>query len=383
MKILNKLLWQNNNIWQIVGAVIGSFMGLLLLLLSIQFYMDLKELTESEDQFVIINKEVSSFGAKAKFTPEEIQNIENQSFVNKVGQFSASNYRVSAGSAMLNFRTDLFFESVPDEFVDVQSEEFKWSEGDVVIPVVVARDYLALYNFGFAASQGLPKIPFESIQEVTLDVVIRGQGKSKNFKGRIVGFSDRINSIIVPQSFMEYSNRNFQDYEPKGSSRLIVLADNPFSDTFRNFMKDNGYELSSGRLIGGETAALIRTLIAVVAVIGFLIVLLSVFIFVLNFQLMVSKSSRDIRLMLQLGYKQNQIGQVLKKHLMSLFGMVMVLTILFYGIARFFIISFFTKQGMEFGFVHPIVLLAGILFAGLFVVINYKNIEGSIRNLSS
>ena len=213
--------------------------------------------------------------------------------------------------------------------------------------------------------------------------MIKGQGKRKNFKGRIVGFSDRINSIIVPQSFMEYSNKNFQDYEPKGSSRLIISSDNPFSDTFRNFMKDNGYELSSGRLIGGETAALIRTLIAVVAVIGFLIVLLSVFIFVLNFQLMVSKSSRDIRLMLQLGYKQNQIGQILKKHLMFLFGMVMLLTILFFGIFRSFIVSFFTKQGMEFEFVNPIVLLAGLLFAGLFVFINYKNIESSIRNLSS
>jgi len=70
MEILNKLLKQNNNSSQIIGAVIGAFMGLLLLLLSIQFYMDLKKLTESEDQFVIINKEVSSFGAKAKFTPE-------------------------------------------------------------------------------------------------------------------------------------------------------------------------------------------------------------------------------------------------------------------------------------------------------------------------
>jgi len=276
---------------------------------------------------------------------------------------SHQNYKVSAGSAMLSFRTELFFESVPDEFVDVQSDEFKWEEGDVEIPVIVARDYLALYNFGFAASQGLPKIPFESIQEVSLDVVIRGQGKRKNFKGRIVGFSDRINSIIVPQSFMDYSNK--------------------FSDTFRDFMKDNGYELSSGRLIGGETAAMIRTLISAVAIIGFLIVLLSVLVFILNFQLMVSKSSSDIRLMLQLGYKQNQIGQVLKKHLMSLFGVVMALTIVFYGIVRLLIVGFFSKQGMELGFVHPIVLVAGVIFAGLFVFINYKNIESSIRNLSS
>lgn len=383
MKILNKILRKNNNVGQIIGAVLGSFMGLLLLLLSVQFYMDLKDLTEGEDQFVIINKEVSSFGAKAKFTPEEIESIENQPFIKKIGQFSASNYQVSAQSAMLNFRTDLFFESVPDEFIDVDSAQFKWTEGQFEIPVVVARDYLALYNFGFAASQGLPKIPFESITEVSLDVVIQGQGRRKNFKGRIVGFSDRINSIMVPQSFMDYANKNFQDYAPKGSSRLIVLADNPFSETFRNFMKENGYELSSGRLIGGETAALIKTLITVVAIIGFLIVLLSVLVFILNFQLMVSKSSEDIRLMLQLGYKQNQIGQILKKQLISLFGIVAILTVVFYGIVRLFITSFFAKQGMEFGWVHPIVLLVGLVFAGLFIMINFRNIDSSIRNLSS
>ena len=68
MKILNKILRQNNNIWQIVGAIIGSFMGLLLLLLSIQFYIDLNDLTESEDQFVnLIDKAI------IEQIPEKIQ----------------------------------------------------------------------------------------------------------------------------------------------------------------------------------------------------------------------------------------------------------------------------------------------------------------------
>lgn len=390
MKILNKLLWQNNNRWQIIGAVIGSFLGLLLLLLSIQFYMDLQDLTSGggsdADQFVILNKKVTMFntlGAKASFSPEEVQNIENQPFIKQVGEFSPNTYKVSASSSMLGFYTELFFESVPDEFVDVQDSRFQWSQGQEELPIIVSKDYLALYNFGFAPSQGLPQFTASTIQRVTLDITIRGRGQRKVYQGRIVGFSERINSILVPQSFMDYTNKYFQDFPAKGSSRLMVLAENPYADNFRNFLTENGYELSSGRLIGGEIATMITSIITGVAIIGFLIVLLSVLVFVLNFQLIVSKSSRDIGLMMQLGYKQNQIGQILKKHLLSLFGVVIVLTILFFAISRFFIVRFFDQQGLELGSVHPIVFGAAAVFAGLFVFINFSNIQRSIQNLSS
>ena len=113
MKILNKILSENNNKGQIIGAVIGSFLGLLLLLLSIQFYMDLKTLTEGggsdADQFVIINKKVTLFntlGASASFSPEEIDSIKLQPFIKKVGNFTPNNYKVSASSSMLGFYTE-------------------------------------------------------------------------------------------------------------------------------------------------------------------------------------------------------------------------------------------------------------------------------------
>ncbi|MEM6963604.1 MAG: hypothetical protein AAF573_02490 [Bacteroidota bacterium] len=385
MKILEKILSQNSNKTQIIGAIVGSFMGLLLLLLSIQFYMDLRLLMSGgseTDQYVIINKRVFSLN-NPPFTAAEIDTIQRLSFIKKIGKFTPNNYKVSAQIKRLGFRTELFFESVPNEFVDIEAEKFQWETGQTEVPILISKDYLALYNFGFAPSQGLPQLNAEAIKLVSLDIVIRGNGRRKIYRGRIAGFSERINSILVPQSFMDYTNQNFQDFQPKGSSRLMILADNPYSSEFKDFLSQKGYELSSGKFIGGKMAAMITTLIAIVAIIGLLIVVLSVLVFVLNFQLIVSKSSRDIGLMIQLGYKQDQIGDILKRNLVRMFGTVIVLTVLFFIIIRFFVVNLFANQGFDLAFIHWVVFLAALLFAGLFIFINFSNIKQSIQQLSS
>jgi len=385
MNILNKLLTENTNRGQIISAVVGSFLGLLLLLLSIQFYMDLKKLTSSEggegEQFVTINKQVTF--ERAVFSDEEIENIENQPFINKIGRYSSNQYRLGISSSLLGFYTLAFFESIPDEFIDIDVPEYKWAEGDKIVPIIVSKDYLTLYNFGFAPSQGFPQFKAEALSTLILTIHVQGQGKKRDFKGKVVGLSERINSVLVPQSFMEYTNSNFKDSEAKGSSRILVAADNPYSDQFKNFLLDNNYELSTGKLIGGELASGIQSIVTTVAIIGFLIVLLSVLIFILNYQLIVSKASRDIGLMLQLGYKQNQISDILKKQLLRLFGVVMGLTALFFVIIRFGIVKWFSTQGLNLDFIHWIVILAAILFTAIFIFINFSNIKKSVQNLSS
>ena len=149
-------------------------------------------------------------------------------------------------------------------------------------------------------------------------------------------------------------------------------------------MKDNGYELSANRVIGGHVASILKSLITAVAFIGGLIFLLSVLVFILNFQLIVSKSSNDIQLLTQLGYKQNQIGDILKKYLTILFVIIIVLTIIFLFITRYFMVNWFSTQGLDLAAgLHPIVYVATLLFAGAFIFINYKNIEKSIATLAS
>ena len=58
--------------------------------------------------------------------------------------------------AGIHLSTDMFFESVPDEFVDIKLDKWHFDESTHTIPIIIPRNYLNLYNFGFAQSRSLP-----------------------------------------------------------------------------------------------------------------------------------------------------------------------------------------------------------------------------------
>ena len=389
MNLLKKLLLEGRSRWQVYGATFGALLGLFLLLSAVQLYADVHELISGSgngsDQYVQINKQVNLFnmlGVKPNFTEEEIQTIEEQSFVKAIGNFTPSQFRVSASMSSLGFRTDLFFEAVPDEFLDVDEPDFKWRKGQKEVPVIISRDYLALYNFGFAPSQGLPALTPGSISKFSATINISGKGLRQSFDGRIVGLSDRINSILVPTTFMEWANDNFGSGRDFNSSRLILAVDNPLSRELKTFLEENAYEVSQGRLIGGQFGVLLNILVGVIALIGFVILLLSVLVFILNFQLTVSQAKEDISRLLQIGYRTKQIEEVLIRQLTVLFAQILAATFVLFFALRWFQQQLFQEQGFDLPLMpHWTVFAAAILFTMVFGWINVRNIQKSVRSL--
>ena len=388
-KILDKLLWKGKSKWLLAGAVMGAFLGLWLLLSSAQFYFDMRQLLEGDanpgDRFVQINKKVNLFntlGAKAVFDEEDIQEIRHQSFITDVGVFTANGFKAGAYSDMLGFYTELFFESVPSEFLDANEPGFRWSEGQQDIPVILSKDYLALYNFGFAPSQGLPQVTPATIQRLKMDVRISGNGRQQTFGGRIVGFSDRINSILVPPEFMDWANHNFGDGNSE-PSRLILQVTNPMSKELQAFLKKNNYEVSAGRLIGGQFGVLLRVVMAVVMAFALLILLLSVLIFMLNFQLLVAESAADIRLLLETGHFPKQISGLLSRKFVLLFSGILAGVLVCMFAMRYWLLQYFENQGftLKTG-LNPWVCMLGLGFACLLVVVNFTNIKRSVARLT-
>ncbi len=389
LKILNKLLWKSKNKWLIAGAVLGAFLGLFLLLSAFQFYFDVNYLMKGDsnpdDHYIQINKKVNLFntlGVKAVFDEAEIQQIRSQEFIEEVGVFSANDFKAGAYSDMLGFYTELFFESVPDQFLDIDEPKFRWSEGQNEVPVLISRDYLALYNFGFAPSQGLPQITPSTIQRLKMDIRISGNGRQQTFNGKIVGFSDRINSILVPPAFIHWANRNFGG-DGLPPSRLILKVKNPLSKELKTFLKENSYEESSGRLIGGQFGVLLNLVLGIVMVLGLLILLLSVLVFVLNFQLLIAQGATDIRLLLETGHYPRQISNLLNRKLAILFGGIIIAVFGILIAARLGFVHYFENQGFALNAgLNFQVWLTGITFSGLLVVINFINIRNSVLKLA-
>ena len=298
----------------------------------------------------------------------------------QIGLFTANQFKVSASSKALGFYTELFFEALPTDFLDVQPDAFRWQEGQAEVPIILSKDYLALYNFGFALSQGLPQFTPTTIQQVSVDVTINGNGKQQTFSGRIVGFSDRINSVLVPDVFMQWANKNFSETPQSETSRLILKVKNPTDKAFLGYLEEKNWEVSTGKIIGGQTGRLLDTTLLVIAAIGVVMVILALLVFTLNFQLMVSQSASDIKLLLQIGYRQQQIGKVLKTELNRLLIVVFIFVILVLLLLRWALYQWLIGQGFSLlPMYHLVVIGTSILLVGLIFWLNYRNIDHAIK----
>ena len=85
MNIIQRLLRKNLSMAQLVGFTLANFIGLLIVLLGLQFYTDVRSIWQDEDSFMkkdylVINKRVSGSGLltgeRASFSADEIADLE-------------------------------------------------------------------------------------------------------------------------------------------------------------------------------------------------------------------------------------------------------------------------------------------------------------------
>ena len=184
--IIWKLLRQHISKGQLIGFAIANLIGLTIVLLAVQFYRDVRPVFNDEESFIskdylIITRAVTGAGAmmgsNGEFGVEDIADLEGQPWCRQVGRFLNSDFAVDArlgvgsGHAM---HTQFFFEAIPDEFIDIDPSQWGFSPDKPEVPVVISRDYLSLYNFGFAATQGMPKISEGQAEMLPLEFTLSG-----------------------------------------------------------------------------------------------------------------------------------------------------------------------------------------------------------------
>ncbi len=302
------------------GFFLANLCGMVIVLLSVQFYHDVKPVFSGEgDSFakkdlVILSKKVSTLGSlvgrSSTFSDAEVENVSAQPFAKGVGRFLPAQFNVSGGLGMngINMSTDMFFESVPEEFVDVKSERWIYRSGSDEVPIIIPRNYLNLYNFGFARSRNLPQLTESVISMVNLKIRVWGNGKSRELKGVIAGFSNRLNTILVPESFILEANREFGTGEKAAPSRLIVEVNNPTDDRIAKFVQAQGYETEGNDLDAGKASWFLKVVTGIVLSVGLLISVLSFYILILSVYLLLQKNTKKLENLLLIGFSSARVS---------------------------------------------------------------------------
>jgi hypothetical protein len=387
--LLNKIFLPKLGTGKFVLSAFAFLVGLTLVLLALQGYRKISELIDPQknaSSYVIINKEVALLhtllGGKAQFTEEEITDLKRQPFVSEVGLFRSSKFRASASiGGDMGFSTELFFESVPSQFIDGKPSNFIWHQDQNFLPIIISQDFLNLYNFGYALGRGTPQLSQSTIQFVPLTVEISGAREQRVFQAKVVGFSERLSSILVPEEFLAWANKEVgKEGDSQSVSRIIIKVKDNKVQSMETYFKEKNWKINDDKLKFGRLITVINIVMSVLVAIGTAFMLFAMIIVMLNFSLMVAQTREEVSLLIQLGYEAKHLVNHLSIYLWIFMGSVVLLTSVAFIFGNTLLIKFLRTNALS---VTPAVSMEVIMWAVGFVLvsilISYYSIYRLIR----
>lgn len=393
-QLLKKVIQTGIGKSRLIMAAGGLGIAMILLLIAIQAHTDFDQLLHSQQNanesadFLIINKKITNAmmgqNAKSEFTPAEIADLKQQPFTEAFGFISSNQYKVTAAApGDLHFYTDMFFESVPDSFIDVKNDDWKWTPADNTIPIILPNDFLNLYNFGFALSQDLPQISQETVKALPMKITISQGMMTQEFTGRIVGFSDRISSFLVPGSFMEWANNKFGSGQTSSPSRVIIKTKDPSNPLLSKYLEDKGYTTNQDKIKYSKTKMIVQTIVSVIGFFGLILLVFALLVFSMFIQLVIASCKKEIQLLVTLGTAPRQLQRYLMRQFVPLYiaigiaALLLVAGLQWWAAAKLAVHDMFISQWISVG-----TGCAALLVVVLVYIVNRVNVRKYINAIS-
>ncbi|MGN6193855.1 MAG: FtsX-like permease family protein, partial [Ginsengibacter sp.] len=176
-KNIEPLIISGKNIFSKWLGYFGLGIGVLLLLVSMQMFVNIQQLLKENSprksggyDFISISKTITNenMGKDNTFSNSDLSNLEKQPTIAGVAPLISNKFRVRATAGdIIPFSTDLFLESINDNFIDTVPPNFTWQPGQMVVPIIFSSDFLEMYNV-FAPAQGLPQLSPKTISSVNI-----------------------------------------------------------------------------------------------------------------------------------------------------------------------------------------------------------------------
>ena len=395
-QLLQKIVRKEISLTRMITFFIFTIIGFYILILANVLYFDFaKKFTKDssiwKSNYIVLNKKISALGTltgnKPTFDLDEIQHLKDQSFVEELGTFKSSLFpvklQVGGVAGIRGFSTDLFFESVPEQFIDIENEDWKWNEGDEYIPIIIPKSYLNLYNFGFASSQGLPQVSESIFTKIPFQLVIEKGDNQKIFQARIVDFTTKINTILVPENYLDWANKNFAPNVKSEPSRVIVQTSNNGNENYSTFFEDQNYDINKDELKNNELTSYLKLAFSLVLLIGGIIVFAAIWLMIINFQLLIEKNKHKIKDLSLIGFSKNQLSKPYLK-MMTFFiflGFIFSLPLVYYTVnyIKSKIGNFIVIENSSF----IEVIIGSIMVLLLIIIVNSTILKSTINKIIS
>jgi hypothetical protein len=347
--MLNKLLFKDQDKTQLIIAITGAFLGITFLITSIHYLIKVEEFGKGADilgpNTIIVQKKVSNSSSlnlsKTDFSLREIEKLKVKSFIKDVKPVVSNNFNISFETAdplVPRFRSDVFVQTVDPKFLDVQSVKWHWEEGDTWVPIIMPRDFLVMLNT-FMSASGIPQVSDDLAMDIKFKFALSNDTDKEYVDARIIGFTNEVSSLLVPETFMNYGNEKFSLGNEMKITQLMISGEESEFGLVEEYIKTHGMESKNSQLVVGRLKSMVGTLFLVVLGISIIAVFVSCLVLIQYMQLLMSKNAYEVRTLLRIGYPPKIVIQTFFKYFVLIFGIVSGI-----GLAIFFIFKFFLDE---------------------------------------
>lgn len=371
---------------------IGLGVGVVLLLLSIQLYININVLLKDKNprkdgyDYISVTKLITNenMGADHSFSPAEIEALKHAPTVEDATPLLANKFLVRAsGNSMLPFTTDLFLESIDNRFLDTIPSSFSWQPGQTAVPIIISSDYLELYNTVFAPSKDLPQFSEKSISLVTVQLeCYASDGRVQIFKANIAGLSDRINSVLVPQNFLEWANQQLGGNNAPNPSRVFIKTKDANNSNLLQYLQQHNYNINKDKTKFGRVKQILQAIVSGLSGFGILVILLAMLLFSFYLQLMIARSKQNLQLLLTLGYSPEWLSKTVAKRWVPVYSFIILIAVLITAIFEWYFQQFAMKgrEGLS-PFLNWLVVITAAVLLVLSIFINYRLVKKLLLKL--
>jgi hypothetical protein len=388
-KLLKKLIKTASGRTRFIMAIIGLSVALILILSAVQLQVNYNDLLHSKTNqdsianFLVLNKKLTNQNLHhTELSDSDIIDIKQQSFIDDVGILTPSRFKASVESfsEQFPFSTDISFEAVPSSFIDVTNENWKWNTGSNYIPMIAPNMFLDFYNFQFSLSQNLPQLTQDVVKMIVFKVIIHTATGNISFNGRIVGFSDRITSLLVPQEFMNWANEHYSFEQHAQPSRVIIRTKDPGNPVLVTYLQEHNLVTDADKTRFSKYRQIVNTVVNISGITGAVMLLFALLIFTLFIQLTIASCKEEIVLLITLGTSPKQLQRFLIKQFFPSNIIIILIALIFIGALQWAAYQFLQEQHIFINnFISIYTGLTAVLILIILWIVNFVTIRKYIN----
>jgi ABC-type antimicrobial peptide transport system permease subunit len=242
------------------------------------------------------------------------------------------------------------------------------------------REFLVMLNT-FMSASGIPQVSDDLAMGIKFKFKLWNSEKQieERVDAKIIGFTNEVSSLLVPESFMKYGNDMYSDGSDQKITQIMISGEESQFGLVEDLLTKRGLESKNSQMMIGRLKSVVGTLILVVLGVSIIAVFVSGLVLIQYMQLLMSRNLYEVRTLMRMGYHPSELIKAFFLYFVKIFGYVAGIGVLIFFGFKFFLDKMFDEGGLyiDKGLTWQSIVVL-VLSYGLFAFASFRSAKKEI-----